>query len=107
MNLRAHYRRICARAGLGTFVGEVPVKPKGRPGRQKRPTFKPLLTPYALRHTHATLLLEDGVPIEEISGRLGHAKTSFTYDTYIGKQRQQKRAVAASSKRLLALNGST
>jgi len=45
----------------------------------------------ALRHTHATLSLADGVPIEVINERLGHYKTSFTLDTYVGKQtgRQQ------------------
>jgi integrase len=35
-----------------------------------------------LRHTHATFLLLDGVPLKVVSERLGHAKTSITLDTY-------------------------
>jgi integrase len=35
-----------------------------------------------LRHTHATLLLLDGVPVTLVSKRLGHAKVSITLDTY-------------------------
>jgi hypothetical protein len=35
-----------------------------------------------LRHTHAMLLLLDGVPLMPVSKRLGHAKLSFTVDSY-------------------------
>lgn len=35
-----------------------------------------------LRHTHATLLLEAGVPIKVVSERLGHASVSTTLDIY-------------------------
>ena len=31
-----------------------------------------------LRHTHATLPLADGVPVEVVSERLGHASATFT-----------------------------
>ncbi len=37
---------------------------------------------HALRHTHATQLLAAGVPILEVSKRLGHSKTSHTLDLY-------------------------
>lgn len=37
---------------------------------------------HGLRHTHATLLLEQGAPIKDIQKRLGHKKTSLTLDTY-------------------------
>lgn len=37
---------------------------------------------HSLRHTHATLLLAAGVPIIEVSRRLGHAKPSITLDLY-------------------------
>lgn len=36
-----------------------------------------------LRHTHATLLLEAGRPVKEVSERLGHSSTAFTMDTYM------------------------
>ena len=31
-----------------------------------------------LRHTHATLLLPDGVPVKVVSERLGHASATIT-----------------------------
>lgn len=34
------------------------------------------------RHSHATLLLSNGVPIKAISQRLGHSDTSLTLNTY-------------------------
>lgn len=36
-----------------------------------------------LTHVHASLMLYFGHDIKEISERLGHAKSSFTYDTYV------------------------
>lgn len=35
-----------------------------------------------LRHTHATLLLKEGVNVKVVSERLGHANISTTLDTY-------------------------
>ena len=35
-----------------------------------------------LRHTHATLLLKQGVPAKVVSERLGHASIAITLDTY-------------------------
>jgi len=40
-------------------------------------------TPHGLRHLHATLLLDAGVPVKVVSARLGHASTAFTQDHYI------------------------
>ncbi|WP_196603467.1 tyrosine-type recombinase/integrase [Pectinatus haikarae] len=37
---------------------------------------------HALRHTHATTLLAEGVPIVEVARRLGHAKVAYTLDLY-------------------------
>lgn len=34
------------------------------------------------RHSHVAMLIEMGVPIEQISKRLGHQSTSITWDTY-------------------------
>lgn len=41
-----------------------------------------IITPYGLRHTHATLLLEDGVSINAISTRLRHADVTVTAKVY-------------------------
>lgn len=35
-----------------------------------------------LRHTHATWLLGNGEPVATVSERLGHARSSITWDTY-------------------------
>ena len=35
-----------------------------------------------LRHTHASLLVADGIAIEVVSERLGHAHPAFTVHTY-------------------------
>lgn len=40
------------------------------------------LTPHALRHTHCSLLLAQGMPIQFISKRLGHASINETLRTY-------------------------
>lgn len=40
------------------------------------------LTPHSLRHTHVALLAENGVPLDVISRRLGHANSNITKDIY-------------------------
>ena len=40
------------------------------------------LTPHSLRHTHTALLAEAGIPLEEISRRLGHSDSKTTKDVY-------------------------
>ena len=42
----------------------------------------PMLTIHALRHTHATLLLQQGQNAKVIEERLGHANISMTLSTY-------------------------
>jgi integrase len=42
----------------------------------------PAVTLYALRHSHATWLLEAGVPLKVVSERLGHASIQLTADVY-------------------------
>ncbi|MBH0175938.1 site-specific integrase [Fictibacillus sp. 23RED33] len=46
---------------------------------------------HALRHTHATLLLEQNVHPRIVSERLGHSRVSLTLDTYshVGSSMQQ------------------
>ncbi|URZ87221.1 site-specific integrase [Floricoccus penangensis] len=42
----------------------------------------PYISPHGFRHTHASLLIEAGVPIKEVSDRLGHADVKLTLDIY-------------------------
>ncbi len=47
------------------------------------------------RHTHASLLANEGINIQEISRRLGHAKVEQTWNTYSHLYpREEERAVA-------------
>lgn len=41
------------------------------------------ITPHTLRHTHASLLLENGVDIYAISRRLGHENSKITREIYL------------------------
>ena len=38
---------------------------------------------HALRHTHATMLIEANVPVKAVSERLGHSNTRTTLETYV------------------------
>lgn len=42
----------------------------------------PKVTPHGLRHLHASLLLSGGVPLSEVSRRLGHASPAVTMGIY-------------------------
>ena len=42
----------------------------------------PAIRLHDLRHTHATLLLADGVPVKVVSERLGHARAMITLTVY-------------------------
>ncbi len=37
---------------------------------------------HSLRHTHATMLMENGAKVKDIQGRLGHSRSAITIDTY-------------------------
>ena len=41
------------------------------------------ITVHALRHTHASLLMEQGVDIDTISRRLGHEDSKITREIYL------------------------
>ena len=47
-------------------------------GEERLPTIRL----HDLHHTHATLLLADGVPVKVVSERLGHASATITLTVY-------------------------
>lgn len=52
------------------------------------------ITPHALRHTHVSLLAEQGVPLDVISRRVGHEDSTVTRKIYLhvtDKQKQKDR----------------
>ena len=42
-----------------------------------------VITPHALRHTHTALLAEAGIPLQDISHRLGHSNSKVTSEVYM------------------------
>ena len=72
--------------------GLVFTRPDGQPlhphtvsqafGRAQRRVDVTPIRFYDLRHTHASLLLRDRVPIKVVSERLGHSNPAFTMTTY-------------------------
>lgn len=49
---------------------------------------------HTLRHTHATMLIEAGVPIIDVQRRLGHSKASTTLDVYSHATEDSQKRVA-------------
>ena len=56
---------------------------------------------YDLRHSMASVALEGGEDIADVSKRLGHARVSTTADTYVHVSSESQRAVATRMSRLL------
>ena len=45
---------------------------------------------HSLRHTHATILVQEGANIKDVQERLGHAKIDTTLDTYTHNTQQMR-----------------
>ena len=59
------------------------------------------ITPHALRHTHVSLLAENGVPLDVISRRVGHEGSDITRKIYLHiteKQKENDRKLIAAVK---------
>lgn len=65
-------------------------------------TWLPRLNFHALRHTSATLLIAEGVPLKNVSSRLGHADTRTTDTIYAHALRSVDQAAAEKMDRILA-----
>jgi len=119
---RAEQERLIAEGKLQNPGGYIFVRPDGtfcNPAMM-RDKWRQLLsglglriiTPYGLRHTHATLLLEDGVSINAISARLRHADVTVTARVYAHvtarlEQRTARRVAAAGLVPLAGLSEET
>jgi len=49
---------------------------------------------HSLRHTHATMLIESGVPIKTVQKRLGHSRSAITEDRYVHLTQKMARNAA-------------
>lgn len=56
-----------------------------------------------LRHTFATLALQNGVDVKTVSGMLGHYSAGFTLDTYAHVTTQAQRQAANTMGRVLSV----
>ena len=63
------------------------------------------MTLHALRHCHACLLLDQGVPIKVVSERLGHSTIAMTMDVYAHVLPAQDRDASAAIRRALRGQG--
>lgn len=58
--------------------------------RHSQKALERIVTPHALRHTHASLLLANGISIDVISRRLGHSDSKVTKEIYLHIMEQLK-----------------
>ena len=59
----------------------------------------PTIRVHDFRHTHASILVNEGINIQEIARRLGHAKIEMTWNTYAHLYpREEERAVSILNK---------
>lgn len=64
----------------------------------------PRITPHHFRHTHASLLLQSGVPIKEVAERLGHTSTAITdriYSHVMPEEKEKQRISSLNSSVLI------
>ena len=62
----------------------------------------PSMTPHGLRHLHARLLLDEGIPVTAVSARLGHANPQITLKVYAHTLAGQDGQAAQAIGRVLA-----
>lgn len=79
---------------LFIFGGIKPLSPTSCNRQKKKACEKANLrqiTLHQFRHSHATLLLNNGIVINEVSRRLGHSKTSTTLNVYCHTSLEQEK----------------
>ena len=84
---------------LFIFGGNKPISPSTINRRKlmacKKSNVRPI-TLHQFRHSHATFLLNNGIPITEVSRRLGHGNVSTTLNVYCHSDLTQEKRVLAT-----------
>lgn len=92
----------CLKLGVNIFDGKqfVFCDEKGEPIQLSHPRLWlhriskragiPKLSPHALRHAFATILIGQGINFKTVSELLGHSSVSMTLDTYAGVYQEEK-----------------
>ncbi len=97
INLKSIYeKQLAFHDDLFIFGGIKPLSPSTINRRKLNACEKAHIRPITLhqfRHSHATLLLQQGIMINEVSKRLGHSKTSTTLDVYSHTDLAQEKRV--------------
>lgn len=96
---RRSFERVCAKADLGEWGPEPQREHVSGPLPARE--FKPAFRIYDLRHTYATLLLLNGVPVNVVADLAGHEKASFTIARYGHALPQQTQEATAKLETLL------
>lgn len=88
------YRRVC---GGPQCLRDTSLDHKNRLFAEK--AGLPRIRIHDFRHSHASLLANEGINIQEIARRLGHSKIEITWNTYSHLYpREEERAVAVLNK---------
>ncbi len=87
----AHYKPFCHSKFRDAF-SEATLKVTGR-----------RLTVHSLRHTHASLLFEQGASLDLVSERLGHADSAITKEIYLHITKKRKSAYFEQIKKISIL----
>ena len=97
LSLKIYYEKVYNKSNYDYFIfgGVKPLAPttinRYKIKACKKANLRPI-TLHQFRHSHATLLLHNGILINEISRRLGHSNPSITLDIYTHTDlRQEKR----------------
>ena len=90
-NNKAHHQE-CPGQDAGGVQGKAGRCYGGRKGRQKilKDAGLPHIRFHDLRHTFATLALQNGVDVKTVSSMLGHYDAGFTLRTYTHATRQKQ-----------------
>lgn len=67
----------------------------------KQSKIKTVLTPHGLRHTHASLLAQAGVGLQEIMDRLGHQDDDTTKNIYLHVTKDMKKEASQKFSELM------
>ena len=98
--LKSHYINLYnEERNYFIFGGLKPLSPTTIDRYKKKACLKSNLreiTQHQFRHSHATLLLNNGIVINEVSRRLGHSKVSTTLDIYTHTDLLQEKRVIST-----------
>lgn len=98
LSLKNYYDKVYNKSNFDYFIfgGIKPLSPSTINRRKIEACSKANLRPITLhqfRHSHATLLLQNGIIINEISKRLGHSNPSITLNIYTHTDLTQEKRV--------------